>query len=473
MPLRRHISLLPEGQLARSFVLLALLLGSLYAAVNPPLAVNDERQHWLRVLELSKGRLHSRVDERSAFYRIPRDYNALIYRYVDLQASRTARVDLGALAHDLTTPPEHPQRWARRAATASGYSPVPYLPQLPAVWLVRVAELPPLLQIYLARLFSVVAYALIVAWSIAWAGELGWALFALALMPMSLTQAAGLSADGMAIALSFALFALVRRGSFVAPLSPRERIVVLVVCALLPACKPPYLLFAGGLLTLRWDEPHAQRKRWLFAALGIGLGLASMAIWSYLNRSPVSPGDGGGDSAQQVAWLAAHWTRVPAIAFNTLSEFSDDYLIQFVALRDIICRQMRLSGGLVASIYLPLLCVLALGVARERARAEPWLRWAAAWNVLLALICVGGVFMAMFLYSTAPGAEQVRGVQGRYFIPVAPALLILLSTFGSPAPGRWLQRGARLKWVIVIANGLVLLALLARYYASPDLAWLY
>ncbi len=471
----RARALRPESQLARSFVILALVLGSLYTAVNPPLAVNDERHHWLRVLEMSKGRLHSRVDERSAFYLLPRDYAALIARYAALQGKHSARVNLGDLAHDLTTPPEHPQRWARRTATASGYGPVPYLPHLPAVWLARVSELPPLSQIYLARLFSLAAYALIVAWSIAWAGELRWALFAFALMPMSLTQAAGLSADGMAIALSFALFALVRRGSFVEPLSRNERIILLVVCTLLPACKPPYMLFVGGLLTLRWQGPRARLKRWLYAALGIGLAISSVAAWSYLNRSPVSPSDGGGDSARQIAWLGENWARVPAIALDTLLELSDDYAIQFVALRDVIHRDMRFSGGLLACIYLPLLFVLALGAARERARAEPWLRWAAAWLVLLGLICAGGVFMAMFLYATPPGIQQVIGVQGRYFIPIAPALLILLSTFGSPAPGRWLQinGGVRLKWAIVVANGLVLLALLARYYGSPEIAWPY
>jgi uncharacterized membrane protein len=347
---------------------------------------------------------------------------------------------------------------------------VPYLPHLPAVWLARVSNLPPIYQIYLARLFSLASYALIVAWSIAWAGELGWALFALALMPMSLTQAAGLSADGMAIALSFALFALVRRGSFAEPLSRRESIILLVVCALLPACKTPYLLFVGGLLTLRWQGPHARLRRWLYAALGSGLALASLAIWTYLNRAPVSPDDGGGIPAQQLSWLGEHWTHMPVIALNTLLDRSDDYAIQFVALRDLIHRTMRLSGGLSASLYLPLLCALALGAARERARAEPWLRWAAAWLVLLGLICAGAVFLAMFVYSTKPGDELVGGVQGRYFIPIAPAVLILLSTFGSPAPGRWLQAngGVRLKWAIVALNGLILLALLVRYYGSPE-----
>jgi uncharacterized membrane protein len=162
MWLRRHIgSWLPESPPARSFVILTLLLGSLYAVVNPPFTVNDEKDHWLRVLEIGKGRLRSRADEQGAYYRLPRDYYELIKRYWNVPRDPHARVSVGDLAHDLTTPAEQPPRWMRRFANASAYSPVPYLPQLPAVWLARVSNLPPLWQVYLARLLSLSAYALI------------------------------------------------------------------------------------------------------------------------------------------------------------------------------------------------------------------------------------------------------------------------------------------------------------------------
>jgi uncharacterized membrane protein len=69
----------------------------------------------------------------------------------------------------------------------------------------------------------------------------------------------------------------------------------------------------------------------------------------------------------------------------------------------------------------------------------------------------------------------VSGAQGRYFIPIAPALLLPLSTFGAPTLGRWLERhdGRRLKRVLVLVNVLALLALVARYYGSPSTDWPY
>ena len=148
---RKHIeALFPRGPRARSFLLLALVLGSLYAAFNPPFAVNDERDHWLRTVELSKGRLLSRRNEEGAYYRLPREYRELILRYGLVQRDDGARVDAAQLVHDLVTP-ESPPQWKERPATASAYSPLPYLPPVPGVWLARALSLPPLWQVYLGR----------------------------------------------------------------------------------------------------------------------------------------------------------------------------------------------------------------------------------------------------------------------------------------------------------------------------------
>jgi hypothetical protein len=237
--------------------------------------------------------------------------------------------------------------------------------------------------------------------------------------------------------------------------------------------KAPHLVFAGALLTLRWTGARARAQCWGFTALGVAISLGALVSWNYLNRASVTSGND--DVGRQLAWLGAHWDEIPTIALNTLGDRGDDYLIQFVAFRDVIHRQMTFSGAILAGLYLPLLFALTLGAATEQAHSEPRLRWGAAWIALLGLVSAAGVFLAMYLFASAFSSDRVMGVQGRYFIPIVPALLILLGCFGNHGPGRWLEAraGIRLKVAMGVLNALTLLALIARYYASPELADLY
>lgn len=475
MSLRRYIrASLPTSPAPRSFAFLSLLLGSLYAAFNPPFAVNDERDHWLRVVEITTGRFMTRCDAEGPYYLLPKDHRKLMSRYGFVQREARSRVDADLLLQDLKTPGEEPPKWMRRDAGASGYSPVPYLPHILPVWAARALRLPPLWQIYLARCSSLACYALITAWSVALAGRLGWVFFALGLMPMSLTQAAGLSGDGMALAASFSFFALIAKGAFgPTPLSRRELGLLLVWCAVLPLCRPPYLLFTGALVALRWEGNKAQLRRWLYAAAGCVLAASALAAWMYANRTAATSGsDVLGD---QLAWIAEHPGKALLVLLNTAVARGDDYLIQFVAVRDVVHRQMRFLGGLMAGFYLSLLAAVTAGASRSPRTPARSLRWPAASIALAGVATSGAVVLAMYLAATEIGATVISGVQGRYFIPVAPAFLLPLSTCGSPTLGNWLSRrsGRRLKFAIVASNLTTVLALLARYYGSSSTAWPY
>lgn len=470
MSLSKHLrAVVPASSAARSFLLLALAIGAFYTAINPPFAVNDEREHWLRVVEITKGRLRSRSDERGPYHQLPQDYYALITRYGSVQRKGEARVHRRDLFRDLQAPAQDPPQWRRRVANASGYSPLPYLPHIGPVWFARQFDLPPLWQIYFARVSSLVTYALITSWAVAIAGPMSWAFFVLGLMPMSLTQAAGLSGDGMTQALSFLFFAWVAKGTFAAELSRKERGLLLGMCAAVTLCKPPYLLHTLSLLALKWTGPRASLKRWGFAAAGLIAGILPAAIWNYLNQGAEA---GPSPAGEQLALLEAQPAKVITVALLTLAERTDDYLIEFVAVRDVIHRQMRFLGGLLSGLYLPILAAVTWGVSYRAGRGA---RLRALWCLVSGLATSGAIFLAMYLYSTPVGGRVIYGAQGRYFIPVAPALLLVASTYGRPVLARWLaaRSGIRLKVALTTLNAVCLVALIARYYATSKIDWPY
>jgi Predicted membrane protein (DUF2142) len=481
MQLGRHIrALIPPSPIARRFLPCALVLGFLFSVVNPPFAVNDERHHWLRALDLTKGRLITRSDERGAFITIQTYYfDDLIMRYATLANHEGDRVDAAQLLRDLTTRHKPPStgrtRWKRTGAQAGAYSPLPYLPHLLPIGFARALQLPALWQIYLSRFSSVLCYALLSAWAIAFAGELGWVLFVLALMPMSLTQAAGLSGDGVTNGLSFIFFALVARGTLRAgaTLSRRELWWLAVLGALLALCKAPYALLSLVLFALRWEGARTGWRRLGYAAGVLAGAAASYSLWSYLNRGGPSAGPSALDT--QLSWLAEDWLNGPRLLGNTLLTSVDDYLIELVAVRDLLHRQLRFLGGVVTGTYLLLLGAVSWGVCLPHQLEPATRRRALLWLPLAALAVSGTVFAAMFLMATPVGSPLVLGIQGRYFIPLMPALLFTLGLFGRPSLSRWLSRHGAVRMVSMIAvlNVLCMCGLIARYYGSASIDWPY
>jgi hypothetical protein len=478
--LARFDHLIPPSPIARRFLPCVLALGFAYIVINPPLAVNDERHHWLRALDLSKGRLVTRSDERGAYVKIPHYYyEELILPYARLPGRYEERIDGAKLLRELTTRHEMQRpgrpKWRRAEAFASGYSPIPYVPHLPALWFARLFALPALWQIYLSRISSLACYALLSAWGIAFAGELGWLLFVLALMPMSLTQAAALSGDGVTNGIAFLFFGLLAKGALrpAETLSRRELWGLALLGALLPLCKAPYLLACVTLLALRWEGAHAGLCRAGYAAAVTALGVACYAVWAHLNRG--GPSAGPGTVAAQLAWLAADYSNGPRLAGLTLLTLVDDYLIELVAVRDVLHRRMHFLGGFVASAYLSLLAAVSWGACFPRRIPPSAARWSSVWLVSYALGASAAVFAAMFFMATQVEAPVISGVQGRYFIPVLPALLLTLSLYGRPSLSRWLRRRPALRLVtpIVLINALCLAGLIARYYGSASIEWPY
>ena len=59
---------------------------------------------------------------------------------------------------------------------------------------------------------------------------------------------------------------------------------------------------------------------------------------------------------------------------------------------------------------------------------------------MLSLIMSGGVVLSMWLDFTPPQWKNVAGVQGRYFLPFLPMLVLMLKGKTDTSSGKILQR---------------------------------
>ena len=90
-------------------------------------------------------------------------------------------------------------------------------------------------------------------------------------------------------------------------------------------------------------------------------------------------------------------------------------------------------------------------------------RLSAMQKLLTAVIAIASIVtveLSEYVSWTAAGANGIEGVQGRYFIPIAPLLFLVISR--SSVPPRWIPIVTAS--VMTIANGAAVFAMWQHYF---------
>lgn len=455
-------------RVARVFVALAFCIGVLFAVINPPFVVNDERAHMARVYELSQGRLITKVDvDHVAKHEMPARYTQLVRRYVWVPRTEEKRLQVSQLVGDLRHPVESLTEPPELVpATAALYAPVAYLPHLPVVWLARVTGAPLLWGLYAARLASVTVYALLAGWAVALAGRLAWVWFALGLVPMAMMQAAGVSGDGVTNACGLLMGASLlnawTRGA--GPDTQRDYLRFALALCVIPMIKPTHALLAVALVGVQWGLHRKRWQTWLAVASGPALAAALAVGWMRINKAS-AVGESGTTGGRRLAALMDP-QHMMGVLSTTLLEFSDDYLIQLVAIRDVVHRQVHVQGLVIAALYVLLIVGLSWGALSEVGDSRSRWRLGAA-SAVAAGICTAAVFVALFVTYTPESSPVVKGVQGRYFISLMPFVCLALAAVGRRRRSATSLNRAWVALPVVGLNVASMAVLVLRYYAGP------
>lgn len=433
-----------EGVLRRAFgpewvfvVLFMVVAG--FAALSVPIGAGlDEPSHIMRVVQIARGGL------------TPEPVGDGLYG---------GRVD-GALARTLndsmrrfhTTSARYAfPMWSDPAAgggarlsgsdalaafsNSSVYSPVAYLPYLPAVWLGVMSGSIVVLVLGM-RLSGVLFLAIVLFWCIRRIPVGKWMLVVLALMPECATVTACVSADVMTMSTVTVFLTCVLRLAIDSAPSCADSVGAVVAGAALGLVKLAYLPVLLLLLlpaVLRADAGRIVRR--------LAAGCAVMAMCSlpaflwYLLVRGVNIGLVYGratDPAGQLAYVASHpWRYMRLLAGDALTH---DYLT--LAHGALIMPRSHLPAA--GYVFAPAL-LLSVGLRDTRERTA-LLNKRLPVVAILALTAFAATFLlietADYLQFNPVAAATVEGVQERYFIPVDLLLLIplsLVTSLGSPS----------------------------------------
>ena len=404
------------------YLLLALPCALRLAFVTVPYDTADEVNHFLRATQIGQGGLLStKLAGGNAGGALPvgvvrsYDLDHLVHGPGHDRITRTALAPFKAI------------HWGRATGligfpNTATYGPAMYAPAALGIDLGRLAGLPVLATLRAARAADAVAATSLAATAIL-ITVAGLPFLSLVLMlPMTLSLFGSASQDAMLIASgAFVAAWLGRRGSG----ATAGWFAWLAIGALVGAmamARPPYALLAAIFVILTFGE--ADRAKGLAAAALTMLIAGGWFVFGVATLGVPTRAGGSLLGGAQIHWIMSHEVQAALVVWRTLVDWPD------YRFREVVGVLGWLDIALPERIYrwtaIAMIGTLAMTLWRPGTGAARRLL------ILLTLVAtVLSIYVALYLSWTMIGAVRIDGVQGRYFIPLAPFLLLL----GRSRPG--------------------------------------
>ena len=462
------IRILPEY----AYLTLALIFGLLFVFLTPPGQVPDEGSHLSRSAELSEFQFSNHGKT------IPASFLTLDSTFVRIHFSpdeRTSQEEILSMAKIRLNPEK------RHESSGPDYT-VPYIPQVLGIFIGRIFTSTPLFLMYFGRLFNLLIAVVVIFFAIRITPMAKWVILLLALMPKTLFMLGSMSYDATVISCSFLLIALYLFYAYKSKelLGWKDLGLLFVISILVALCKPPYFLIGFLFLLIPVGKIGSWIKYLVVFSVFVISMLLAQGMWSLLGGLVKSADavkteqatheksttaipaaqpavTGRADAAKPPAADTAGVAKTkaaeakpqkqafeinPGKQVNYLKTHVPEfigllYTTNFVRLRaDMLNNFVGTMGWLdvflpniLVDLYLALLLIAALCIAEEDAHIG-WKK-----KVLLSglfLIGVLAIETAMYIYSTVVGFGRLYGIQGRYFIPLAPLFLLVFYNTAIP-----------------------------------------
>ena len=427
----------------RFFLAGSLLFGLAFLVATPPFQAADETAHFYRACAVSEGTFRGLGAELPASVE---EIGADLKGDLPFHPEKTIRPEQILQAFRIPLKPD--RRRFVDFRTAALVTPVSYLPQAAGIALARWLGAPVLGLLYAARLANLLAGTALIALALRRLPSYPWLIALLALTPMAVFLRASASADTLNMGAAFLLVATVAKLAWGKAEPDRSDFPVLIACSVaLCLSKPVYVPLTLLVLLIPF-------RRKLLLYWMVTIAAFTLAMWTASSVDVTIRPDAPVDSRRQIAGALEDPVRVARI-------LGEDYLVMGRRYAAQIVGQL---GWLDVNLPKPLLLgyLLLLGLAafldtRQEVAVTVWQR---VFLTGIALAVLALVSAAQYAIWTPYGTDYVEGIQGRYFLPLAPAAVWILHTRRSPAA----FLGRVLPWLSTLSLGVALATLLQRYY---------
>lgn len=408
-------------------LVLGIFFGLMFTFLTPPLMVNDEQAHFWRAYKLSEGDLipSEKQGEIVGEY-MPKSIINLFEVYYRL-GTRERPVDdfnLSDGAYYIKQPLNANDKGFIGMMNTISYTPIPYIPQTLGVFIGRVANFSPFGILLMGRIANLLFTMLCIYFAVKITPVLKWAFVLLALMPTMLGQVSSVSADGMTISMAFIFIALVFRAGFDKnfAISRKWLIATAVSGVLLSVSKQAYIVLPFLIFLIPWKKFGSFWKYAVFTGVFIFFAITPSLAWN-INVSPAAYTAGEqvliDQNKEFIKDNPVH--SVGVVFYDIYLRNSENYVETLVG--RLGWMQIPMSFIFHVLPYLFAILLIALLEKNDEIRvtllSKLWVLMLASANIFL-------VGFALYTLWTKGSHNVVEGLQGRYYAPLIPLLLICL-----------------------------------------------
>ncbi|MCP1230069.1 DUF2142 domain-containing protein [Acetobacter indonesiensis] len=422
--LKGLVCLRKSGVLLYLYGFFMLIAGIECIVLTPPFQVADEFNHFMRAIQISEGHIVGiRRDPLTAGGILPSSLINMGQSFNYLKFSPDKKVDLVGLSDAYMTPWSQQTEFVGYASTVF-YPPSSYAGVVLGAWCSHALGMRPLGTLYICRAISgLICFGLVMI-ALVLAGPIAPFLAIMLALPMSISLMASTSQDGILLALSALVCAILSRCFNKKDERVTKTLILLsgVLLACIAAAKMPYasLLFLPLCLMVR----RGVSVLWPVISCCVGwllfVGWAMLGIRPSITKlAPI-----GASPRDQIVFVLHHPLRmVTTVVEFVLSSFRQ-LLQEAIGVLGWLDTFFSPTFYYIAETCLTV-CFLTMFYSVVRKPQKKNIIYAAC--VLFLLFASGtGIILALYVNWTPVAATHIDGVQGRYFLPLMLFLPIIV-----------------------------------------------
>lgn len=296
---------------------------------------------------------------------------------------------------------------------------------------------------YLGRLFNLIAFVVMVCFAVKIA-PIGKPIFmALAFLPSSIHLASSYSYDPIIIGLAFLFIALYLRCIFGhGKVKRTEEVGIIILAALLVPCKVVYFPLLLLALFIPGRRFSSAREALAFRCMLFIVVFASFAVFSleYALRVAGVQTSSGSEAGSEASAVPMEGLVGRRLSLKEILMHPEDFIFLFVStildqgsfyLNNFLGgtlgwfhRQTHIAAPwLFILAYIPILGVSAQKNASDKIAISPKLK---ALFGAICVVCFIGIMASMLMANPISPELSIQGVQGRYFLPFSPLVLLMV-----------------------------------------------
>ena len=403
-------------KLEKIYLMMIIPIGLLYLSFFPINTVPDEIAHFFRAYEISGGHLISVSNEEGAVGRYYTD---------EIGEGLMSIEDYHSLKKALNVKKTTNTHFYRFDSSAL-YSFVSYLPQAIGIFVGRVLNCSIIVQAYLGRLFAFALFVFLSYLSIKIIPSKKLALFVLFFNPMLLQEVISLATDCITISVTAFLFSYILYLKNKKEKINKKQVAILCLLSIvLSLCKIVYLPICLLVLLIPKEKFDSKKKKIIISILIIALATVANLVWLSIS-SKFLPSNGEINSKEQLLFILRNPLKYIVILVSTYKQTGFSYMLQSFGCSLGYGKALLSNLGIIIYIIITLMIMIFDNEDNNKNNVNKIEQWFIIGIIFVIIMLIS---TSLYLQWTPLRSLDIRGIQGRYFIPLYILLPYIFTKF--------------------------------------------